>query len=130
MTYNKPISQVFTKHHRLLVPYDFKRVLDAPAKKIHSEHLLMFVQVGQPQQTHARLGLAITKKKLKQAVMRNRLKRLTREYFRLNHAKIGVVDMVLIVKKKYAKDTDLHGELAQIFKKLIANYPAFSHHDN
>ena len=127
MTDNNPISHVFTKNHRLLTPCDFKRVFDAPAKKIHSEHLLLFVRAGQTKQMCPRLGLAITKKKLKQAVMRNRLKRLTREYFRLHCSGMEAVDVVLIVKKKYTKDADLHGELTQIFKKLIADYPALNH---
>lgn len=111
----------FCKNRRLLKPDEFKQVFDNPIKKIHSEHLLLFVQAGQ---THARLGLAITKKKLKLAVRRNQLKRLTREYFRLNADQIGAVDVVLVVKKSHPKDTDLHGELAQIFKKLTTLFPA------
>lgn len=120
------MAHTFTKSQRLLTPDEFKRVFDKPIKKIHSEHLLLFVQTGQ---RHARLGLAITKKKLKKAVMRNRLKRLVREYFRLNSPNIGAVDVVLIVKKGYAKDVDLHVELAQIFNKLIALYPNLPTHD-
>lgn len=110
----------FTKSQRLLTPNAFKQVFDNPIKKIHSEHLLLFVQQGQ---THARLGLAITKKKVRHAVMRNRLKRLTREYFRLTSQSMGAVDVVLIVKKSYTKETDLHAELALIFEKLQASYP-------
>ncbi|MDO4897219.1 MAG: ribonuclease P protein component [Moraxella sp.] len=111
----------FCKNRRLLKPDEFRQVFDNPIKKIHSEHLLLFAQTGQ---THARLGLAITKKKLKLAVMRNRLKRLAREHFRLNADRIGAVDVVLIVKKSYPKDTDLHGELALIFQKLATLFPA------
>ncbi|MDO5050830.1 MAG: ribonuclease P protein component [Moraxella equi] len=114
----------FTKAQRLLSPNDFKRVFDNPIKKIHSEHLLLFVQAGASEQTHARLGLAITKKKVKLAVMRNRLKRLTREYFRHAAPMLGVVDVVLIVKKNYTKETDLHSELTHIFEKLSALFPA------
>lgn len=112
----------FGKNQRLLKPDEFKRVFDEPIKKIHSEHLLLFVQTGQL--PHARLGLAITKKKLKLAVMRNRLKRLSREYFRQHANQMGAVDVVLIVKKNYTKDTDLHPELGQIFDKLTTLYPA------
>ncbi|MBE9590595.1 ribonuclease P protein component [Moraxella sp. K127] len=114
----------FTKAQRLLSPNDFKRVFDNPIKKIHSEHLLLFVQTGMPEQTHARLGLAITKKKVKLAVMRNRLKRLTREYFRHTAPTLGAVDVVLIVKKNYTKETDLHDELIHIFEKLAMLFPS------
>lgn len=96
-----PLS--FTKAERLLYPNEFKRVFDNPIKKIHSEHLLLFIQTGVPEQTQARLGLAITKKKVKLAVMRNRLKRLSREIFRHTAPTLGSVDVVLIVKKSYAK---------------------------
>lgn len=114
----------FAKAQRLLSPNDFKRVFDNPVKKIHSEHLLLFVQAGMPEQTHARLGLAITKKKVKLAVMRNRLKRLIREQFRHTAPMLGAVDVVLIVKKNYTKGTDLNGELTHIFEKLSALFPA------
>ena len=119
-----PLS--FTKAERLLHPNEFKRVFDNPIKKIHSEHLLLFVQTGVPEQTQARLGLAITKKKVKLAVMRNRLKRLSREIFRHTAPTLGSVDVVLIVKKSYAKKTDLNGELTHIFEKLAILFPAIS----
>jgi len=119
-----PLS--FTKAERLLYPNEFKRVFDNPIKKIHSEHLLLFIQTGVPEQTQARLGLAITKKKVKLAVMRNRLKRLSREIFRHTAPTLGSVDMVLIVKKSYAKKTDLNDELTHIFEKLAILFPAIS----
>ena len=47
-----------------------------------------------------RLGLAITKKKVKRAHERNRIKRLTREYFRLHqHELPGQIDMLLTIKQ-------------------------------
>lgn len=113
-------TTTFSKDKRLLTSSEFKNVFDNPVKKIHSEHLLLFVQTGQ---THARLGLAITKKKLKLAVERNRLKRLTREYFRQNASQLGAIDIVLIVKKSYPKQTDLHDEIHGIFQKLITYFP-------
>ena len=125
---NNHTSHTFTKSQRLLTANEFGCVFDNPIKKIHSEHLLVFVQVGKT--THARLGLAITKKKLKRAVRRNYVKRLAREHFRLNAPKIGMVDVVLIVKKGHAKDTNLHDELSAIFKRLVMLYPAVIDHDN
>lgn len=119
-----PLS--FTKAERLLYPNEFKRVFDNPIKKIHSEHLLLFIQTGVPEQTQARLGLAITKKKVKLAVMRNRLKRLSREIFRHTAPTLGSVDVVLIVKKSYAKKTDLNDELTHIFEKLAILFPTIS----
>lgn len=110
------VDCTFNKQKRLLEPSEYQKVFDAPLKKIHSQHLLLFVATGQ---TQARLGLAITKKKLKLAVSRNHLKRLSREYFRLNAHQLGAVDVVLIVKKGYDKKTDLHEELSHIFRELV-----------
>lgn len=127
------LSYAFSKKQRLLKSSEFKRVFDNPIKKIHSEHLLLFVQTGQGSipsypdgcsDMTARLGLAITKKKVKLAVMRNQIKRLAREYFRLNAHRLASVDVVLIVKKSCTKDVDLHSEMTQIFDKLTTLFPA------
>lgn len=112
-----------TKQQRLLKPDEFKRVFDNPIKKIHSAHFMLFVQSGQ---TVPRLGLAITKKKLKLAVMRNHLKRLTREHFRQSAPHLSAIDVVLIVKQGYPKHTDPNAELAQLFGQLTALYPCTS----
>lgn len=111
----------FTKEHRLLKPADFKAVFDAPIKKIHSEHCIVFVRVNSHQ--IPRMGLAITKKKLKQAVMRNQLKRVTREVFRLSQHEIGAVDLVLIVKISFTKEAELYDEISQLFHKIKTLYP-------
>ena len=43
-----------------------------------------------------RLGLIISKKSIKHAVGRNRVKRLTRESFRLGQARLGGLDVVVM----------------------------------
>lgn len=111
----------FQKKDRLLTPVQFQAVFDAPIKKIHGEHLLLFIAQGE---ALPRLGLAITKKKLKNATDRNRLKRLTREQFRLNKSGLADVDLVLIVKKRYDKTYDIGAELAVMFSKLKKMYPS------
>lgn len=110
----------FSKNHRLLTSGDFRQVFDYPIQKIHTQHLLVFV--GQGQQG-SRLGLAITKKKLKTAVARNHLKRLTREYFRQHCQQLSDVDVVLMVKTPFDKTVDIHVQLSHIFTKLSAMYP-------
>ena len=117
---HKGVMMRFTKEQRLLKPDEFGRVFDDPTKKIHSTHFMLFVKTGQ---TQPRLGLAITKKKLKLAVVRNRLKRLTREHFRQNAPCLSAIDVVLIVKKGYPKHTDPNAELSQLFAQLTALYP-------
>lgn len=118
----------YDKSKRLLTAIDYKQVFDNPVKKIHSTHFLLFV--AKSNELYPRLGLAITKKKLKKAVDRNLVKRYTREIFRLKNNELPAVDCILIVKsgafvgnKKQKMDKDaslaiIKTELNEIFSKL------------
>ena len=46
----------------------------------------------------ARLGLAISKKQVRRAVDRSRLKRLVREAFRLHQARLAGLDLVVMAR--------------------------------
>lgn len=52
--------------------------------------------------SHARLGLAISKKSLKLAVQRNRIKRLARESFRQSFNTLPAVDIVIMSQSELA----------------------------
>lgn len=111
----------YDKSKRLLTPSDYKAVFDNPIKKIHSPHFLLFL--AKPSTEQPRLGLAITKKKIKNASDRNLIKRHTKEIFRHRQAVI-TGDMVLIVKtklppmSKHDKINLIKNELTAIFDKL------------
>jgi ribonuclease P protein component len=49
-------------------------------------------------ETHARLGLAIATRTLGSAVLRNRIKRITRESFRMNQHTLPRVDVTVAVR--------------------------------
>lgn len=53
--------------------------------------------------SYARLGLAVPKKAIRQAVARNRIKRLLREYFRDQQTHLTGYDLVIVVKKKMSE---------------------------
>lgn len=91
----------FGKEKRLLTSQDFHRVFNQTTFKIHQSHLLFFIQLQDKNITkNCRLGLAITKKKIKRANERNRVKRLVRENFRLNQPIfIQPFDVAVIVKQ-------------------------------
>ena len=46
----------------------------------------------------ARLGLAVPKRQIKNAVLRNRIKRLIRESFRYNQTRLAGLDIVVLVR--------------------------------
>ena len=85
--------------------------------KAHTTHLLAFAVCNDQEQ--ARLGLAITKKKVPTAVARNRLKRRIRENFRLYH-NLPAVDMVVIVKQSlnHVPDVQLTAEIQLLLQKI------------
>jgi len=86
----------FTRKHRLLLPSDYKFVFNQPIRS--SDKLLTILAKPNPETVNPRLGLAIAKKSVKTAVQRNRIKRLAREFFRLNQHKISCADYVLLVR--------------------------------
>lgn len=86
----------FTRKFRLLLPSDYKFVFNQPIRS--SDKLLTILAKPNPELSDPRLGLAIAKKSVRTAVQRNRIKRLAREFFRLNKNKIACADYVLLVR--------------------------------
>lgn len=84
----------FRPHERIKDARDFRRAFDR-RKSAGDDWLIVYgVENGLP---HARLGLSVSKKKLKTAVARNRFKRRVREAFRLGKAELPPgVDLVVV----------------------------------
>ena len=108
----------FLKSQRLLTPKAFKQVFDAPERKLHQSHLMAFVRDNTLD--NARLGMAITKRKVPTAVMRNTLKRHIREQFRHSHFNLKNKDIVFIVKKPInnLSNKEIDFEIINILKKI------------
>ena len=68
------------KHAKLLKAADYNRVFD---KSVRSSDRYFTVLARPNDVSYARLGTAFSKKRVKLAVARNRLKRISRESFRL-----------------------------------------------
>lgn len=83
----------FDKTRRLLNKADFDYVFSEAKKTATKEFIILYRQndIG-----HARLGLAIAKKKVLKAHDRNYIKRLFRESFRINS--LPAVDIVILAK--------------------------------
>ena len=113
-----PSPARFTKQQRLLTPAAFREVFDAPERKLHQSHLMAFVRTNTHEQP--RVGMAITKRKVPTAVVRNLIKRQIREQFRIKSLQLENKDIVFIVKKsiKGLDNKELKNEINNIFKKI------------
>jgi ribonuclease P protein component len=86
----------FARGQRLLKPGEFKRVFDRACRSA-DKHLTVLAAVNLL--PHGRLGLAISKKNVKLAVQRNRIKRLVRESFRHHQDIVSGYDVVVMVRR-------------------------------
>lgn len=90
------------KNARLLKAADYNHVFDRPVRSSDC----YFTVLARPNKLlHARLGMAFSKKRVKMAVARNRLKRISRESFRLTEEKFNA-DFVVLAGAQCAKATN------------------------
>jgi len=87
----------FARERRLKGPVEYQQVFRSPHRSTDEIFLVIARKNGL---NHARLGLAISSKWIKQAVVRNRLKRLARESFRKNQLLLKGMDVVVMTNKK------------------------------
>jgi len=95
----------FSKESRLLTLTEYQRVF-SKGKKSSDRYFTVFADENcflKP-----RLGLAISRKCSKKAVVRNRLKRVAREYFRSNQHEMRNLDLIVIGRPK---STDVGNEI-------------------
>ena len=90
-------EQKFSREQRLLLPSDYKFVFNQPIRS--SDKLLTILAKENDSCECPRLGFAVATPSVKTAVHRNRIKRLTREFFRLNQHKLARADYIILVRK-------------------------------
>lgn len=88
------ITGRFARHQRLIRSSEFQLVFSRANGKCSDRHISL---LGRENGLNfARLGLAIPKRYIKQAVARNRIKRLIRESFRQHQQWLTGLDIVVI----------------------------------
>jgi len=111
------------KHAKLLNAADFNRVFD---KSVRSSDQYFTVLASANDLDSPRLGMAISKRRVKLSVTRNRLKRIVRENFRLSQQNCNA-DYVVLAGKQGATATNqqLRESLEKhwgLLKKKCANF--------
>jgi ribonuclease P protein component len=109
--------QKFEPHKRLHQPAEF-RLVRLRGKRLSDAYFSLSVLVNQ--ESHARLGLAIATRTFGSAVARNRIKRLTRESFRLNQHALPSVDVTVSARDaaRQAQAKDLRASLERHWKNI------------
>ncbi len=118
----------FPKTQRILKRKDFVN-LNRSGKKVHTKHFL--VMLGRSG-SGRRLGITASKR-TGNAVQRNRIKRLVREFFRLNKSRLPHgVDMVVAAKRGAANldFLNVHEELGAILFDPARRRKAAHHSDS
>jgi ribonuclease P protein component len=86
----------FTKKERINHPQDFRRAMKL-GKRAQSKRFILFLLKNKLE--FHRLGVVV-KKEIGPATYRNRIKRYSREFFRLNKNRMsGSFDVILLAKK-------------------------------
>ena len=89
-------GKTFPSDFRLLKAEEFRRIRES-GRKIHTAHFVVYVVAHS--ENGARVGITVSRK-VGNSVKRNRVKRLVREFFRLNRPRINLpVDISIIAKR-------------------------------
>lgn len=121
------MKSAFPSSLRLKERSAYNHVFEAPERKSSDGY---FTVLGRfTSGTHSRIGLVVSKKQVRRAHERNRLKRLARESFRLQyadyfppHQKAPPQDLLIIAKHaaQHADNKALFASLSRHFKRLTA----------
>ena len=112
----------FRPEQRLTSASEYDAVFNKPLRSRDRYFLLL---ARESPLTHTRLGLIVSKKRIRKAVSRNRVKRIIRDSFRLHQHQLPAVDVVLLAYQSAdsANSQDLRLSLNRHWKKIHSLFP-------
>lgn len=91
------------------------------SKKFHSDEMLLIVQFSETERTEAEFGISVSKKTVRTAVARNRVKRLLRESLRMiikeSYENLFFEVIILSWRKKIMKPGDI--QLKDVYPNVL-----------
>lgn len=115
----------FRPHERINSPLDFRRAFERKRSASDASMVVHGVENGRD---YPRLGISVSRKRVRSAVDRNRVKRLLREAFRLSKAELPVgVDLVVVPRGPaltFAEARRALPQLAQATARRLGPRPA------
>jgi len=111
----------FPKSHRLLKPSDYSKVFDDVILKVPHRNFLILATPNQL--GHARIGLIFSKKNLRLAVQRNRIKRQVRETFR-HQQNLPDLDIVVLGRQglNHLDNSAIQQALDDLWRRVKKKY--------
>ena len=115
----------FPRTYSLANQLEIKQVFDN-ARKVSQKHLLILFKPNQ--KIHARLGIIVGKRVASSAVVRNRIRRVIRESFRLTQEKLIGLDIIVIARHPCAvlDKEKLRQGIDELWEKLIKSLPTLA----
>lgn len=106
----------FRPHERIKDPAAFRRAFERRRWESDATLTIYGVENGLD---HPRLGLSVSRKKVKTAAGRNRIKRLIREAFRLSKAELPIgLDLVVVPRNPSAGFAEVKRSLPALARAL------------
>ena len=106
----------FRPHERIKESGAFRRAFDRRRWESDAVMTIYGVENGLD---HARLGISVSRKRVKTAAARNRLKRLYREAFRLSKAELPAgLDLVIVPRQTAPRFADVRRSLPALARDL------------
>jgi ribonuclease P protein component len=108
----------YPREVRLLNARDYQTVFNKVEIKASCEHCLLLARTNNL--THPRLGFIFSKKNIRHAVQRNRIKRITKDYYRLNQHDLPKLDIIIMARKgiDQLSNEEIRNLLKKQFHKL------------